>query len=251
MAGAPEHEGAEPKQRVSPVAIAASLAGMVVLAILVFTVDPLRSAVGDAISGDTAQLREDLRGLGAGGVAIVLALAVIHSVIFYPTEILNLAAGFVYGFWWALPLMTFAWVTNGIICHQIGRYAARPLLFRILQRDRFERFERAVDRGGVTLLIALRLIPIVPYSLFSYVLGSVGIPLWTFVWTSLVGYLPITIVFVLLGSRLEEISPTDPAIWIGTAVVIALLLLSRWALPKLGEERDEEETRAEADAEAH
>ena len=107
------------------------------------------------------------------------------------------------------------------------------MLFRILRRDRFERFERAVERGGITLLIALRLIPIVPYSLFSYVLGSVRIPLWTFVWTSIIGYLPITIVFVLLGSRLEEISPTDPVIWGGAVVVIGLLLLSRWALPKL------------------
>ena len=137
-----------------------------------------------------------------------------------------------------MPLMTVAWVINGIICHQIGRYAARPLLFRILHQDRFERFERAVERGGITLLIALRLIPIVPYSLFSYVLGSVGIPLWTFVWTSLVGYLPITIVFVLLGSRLEEISPTDPVIWGGAVVVIGLLLISRWALPKLGADED-------------
>ena len=194
-----------------------TLAGIVVVALLALTVDPLRDAVGDAISGDTEQLREDLRGLGAGGVAIVLALAVIHSVIFYPTEILNLAAGFVYGFWWAMPLMTVAWIINGIICHQIGRYAARPLLFRILHRSDSSGSSAPSTRGGVTLLIALRLIPIVPYSLFSYVLGSVGIPLWTFVWTSFVGYLPITIVFVLLGSRLEEISPTDPVIWGGTS----------------------------------
>ena len=74
------------------------------------------------------------------------------------------------------------------------------------------------------------------------VLGSVGVPLWTVIGTSFVGYLPITIVFVLLGSRLEEISPTDPVIWIGAAVVISLLLISRWALPRLAEERDTEAT---------
>ncbi len=213
---------------------------MFAIGILVVLVEPLRDALGDAVSGDTEALRNDLRGLGAGGVAIVLALAVVHSVVFYPTEILNASAGFVYGFWWAMPLMMFAWMINGIICHQIGVYAARPLLMRLLNRERFERYERAVARGGVTLLIALRLIPIVPYSLFSYVLGSVGVPLWTFIWTSFVGYLPITIVFVLLGSRLEEISLTDPVIWIGTVVVIGLLLLSRWALPRLADERDDE-----------
>ena len=240
MPDAPDTHRDEADRAHSRPAIFVSIGVVIAIGILVLTVEPLRDAVGDAVSGDTEALREDLRALGAGGVAIVLALAVVHSVVFYPTEILNASAGFVYGFWWAMPLMMFAWMVNGVICHQIGVYAARPLLMRLLNRERFERYERAVARGGVTLLIALRLIPIVPFSLFSYVLGSVGVPLWTFLWTSFVGYLPITIVFVLLGSRLEEISLTDPVIWIGTAVVIGLLLLSRWALPRLAEERDEE-----------
>jgi uncharacterized membrane protein YdjX (TVP38/TMEM64 family) len=237
---APDTDRDEAERARSRPAIFVSIGVVIAIGILVLTVEPLRDAVGAAVSGDTEALREDLRALGAGGVAIVLALAVVHSVVFYPTEILNASAGFVYGFWWAMPLMMLAWMINGVICHQIGVYAARPLLMRLLNRERFERYERAVARGGVTLLIALRLIPIVPFSLFSYVLGSVGVPLWTFLWTSFVGYLPITIIFVLLGSRLEEISITDPVIWIGTVVVIGLLLLSRWALPRLAEERDEE-----------
>lgn len=240
MSDPSENERDDPGRGPSRRALALSVAAMVAVVVLAFTVQPLRDAASDALSGNTGALRHDLRGLGAGGVAIVFALAVLHSVLFYPTEILNTSAGFVYGFWWALPLMMAAWMVNGIICHQVGAYAARPLLLRLLHRERFERYERAVARGGVTLMIALRLIPIVPFSLLSYVLGSVGVPLWTFVWTTLVGYLPLTVVFILLGSRLEEISATDPVIWGGALVVIGLLLLSRWALPRLAEERKDE-----------
>ena len=48
------------------------LGGIVLLAILVLAIEPLRAGIGDAISGDTADLREDLRGLGFGGVVITL-----------------------------------------------------------------------------------------------------------------------------------------------------------------------------------
>lgn len=219
----------------------ASLAVVVALLALALAVGPVRDAVGSAISGDTEALREELRDLGAGGVAIVLALALIHSVIFYPAEILNAAAGFVYGFWPAMALMMGGWIVNGIICHQVGRYAARPGLLRLLGRERFERYEAAVGRGGATLLIGMRLVPIVPFSLFSYVAGSARVPLGTFVWTTAIGYIPITAIFVLLGSRLEELSPTDPVIWGGAAALILLLLVTRTVMRMLGVDDEDED----------
>lgn len=194
------------------------------------------------IRGDTEALRTDLLDLGASGVLIVLALAVVDAVIVYPAEILNTAAGFVYGFWLAMPLMMAAWMINGIICHQVVNYAARPLLLRMLHR---ERFERAVARGGVTLLIALRLIPIIPFSLVSYVLGSAGVPLRTFIWTTAVGYLPLTALFVILGSRLQDISAEDPVIWGGAIVLIVLLLVTGRVLPLLGIDQDEQAAASE------
>jgi uncharacterized membrane protein YdjX (TVP38/TMEM64 family) len=237
VAGTSESVGVEPEERASPVAIAASIAAAVVVTVLVLTIDPLRNAVSDAAHGDTESLRADLLDLDAAGVLIVLALAIVHAAVVYPTEILNTAAGFVYGFWLAMPLMMVAWMINGIICHQVGYYAARPLLLKLLRKDRFERYERAVARGGVTLLIALRLVPIIPFSLVSYVLGSARVPLRTFIWTTAVGYLPLTALFVILGSRLQDISAEDPVIWGGAIVLIILLLITRKTLPMLADEK--------------
>ena len=46
--------------------------------------------------------------------------------------------------------------------------------------------------------------------------------------TTAVGYLPITAIFVYLGSQLEELSPTDPLVLAATAAVLALLLAVRF-----------------------
>jgi len=216
--------------RPSRAAVVASIAGLLSIVLVVLLVEPLRTAVGDAITGDTESLREDLRGLGAGGVALVLAIAIAHSVIFYPAEILNAASGFIYGFWVALPLMMLAWLLNGLICFFVGRHAARPALLRLLGKERFLRYEGTVERGGATLLLAMRLVPIVPFSMFSYVAGSADVPVFRFVWTTVVGFIPITALFIYLGSRLEELTVTDPFLWVGALALVAMLLITRRVL---------------------
>ena len=204
-----------------------TLAGVAVLALIVFAVEPLRSGVGDAVSGDTSSLREDLRDLGFVGALIVYALGLVHAFVWYPAEILDAAAGYVFDFWVALPLVMSAWILNAFVAYWVGKHAARPLLFRAFSQERFERYERAVQRGGVTLLLAMRLVPIVPFSLFSYVAGAARVPQWTFFWTTAIGYIPITAVFIYLGSQLEELSLEDPVLWLGVLVILALFLLTR------------------------
>jgi uncharacterized membrane protein YdjX (TVP38/TMEM64 family) len=220
-------DGNEDRAR-PPVAAALALVAALLVAVgLTLLIDPLRQAAIDAINGDTGEVRSDLRGFGAGGVALVLGLAVVHSVILYPTEILNLAAGYVYGFWAALPLMMFGWLLNGWLCWAVGRSAARPLLARAFGAERLDAYERGVERGGVTLLLATRIIPIIPFSLFSYAAGSARVPFGRFTWTTLVGYLPLTALTVYFGSRLEDFSPTDPVLLGGFAGLVILILLAR------------------------
>jgi uncharacterized membrane protein YdjX (TVP38/TMEM64 family) len=218
-----------------------TLVGIALLAALVLAVNPLRDGVGDAISGDTASLRSDLRGLGVPGALIALALALVHSVLWYPAEILDAAVGYVYDFWVAVPLLMAGWVLNGVVCWAIGHYAARPFLVRWIGDERFFKYERAVRRGGVTLLLGMRLIPVIPFSLFSYAAGSARVPLGRFVWTTAVGYLPITAVFAYLGSQLEELSLEDPVLWAGAALLIALLLLTRRVVRSIGSDEAPEE----------
>ena len=204
-----------------------ALVGLAFVAILILTVEPLRTGIGNAVQGDTESLRAEIRDLHFGGVLIVLALALLHTVVWYPAEILDAAAGFVYGFWVALPLVMAGWLINGVVAYWAGSHVARPVLYRVVDNARFDRLERAVERGGVTLLLGMRLVPIIPFSLFSIAAGAARVPMPTFLWTTAVGYLPLTAVFVYLGSELEELSPTDPIIWASAAVLIALLFVTR------------------------
>jgi len=211
------------KNRLPLTEIAVTLAGIGLLAALAFAIDPLHEAVKAALQGDNAEVREQIDRLGAAGPLLILALTLLHAVVFYPAEIVDAAAGFAFGFFPALLLMTVGWVLSGLICWAVGHRVARPLLDRWFGAERFERAERAIERGGPTLLLAMRLIPILPFSIVSYAAGAARVPAWRFVWTTAVGYLPITAISVYFGTRLEGLSLTDPLV-LGSALALLALL---------------------------
>jgi uncharacterized membrane protein YdjX (TVP38/TMEM64 family) len=216
--------------RPSLAAVSITLGGLALIAALVLAVPELREAASAAIRGDTAEVRAELDSLGLAGPLLILLLTLLHAVVFFPAEIVDAAAGFVYGFFPALALTTAGWVLSGLLCWAVGRSLARPLLDRWLGAERFERTEAMIERGGVTLLLAVRLIPILPFSLVSYAAGAARVPAWRFVWTTAVGYLPITALAVYFGTRLEGLSLTDPLVLATAAALIALLLAGHWAV---------------------
>jgi uncharacterized membrane protein YdjX (TVP38/TMEM64 family) len=214
--------------------IAITVLGVLLLGLLVLLVDPLREATVAAVQGDNAEVRHQIDRLGAAGPLLIFALTVLHTVIFYPAEIVDAAAGYAYGFAPALVLMMAGWIVSGLLCWAIGHRVARPLLDRWFGAERFEGIEAAIERGGASLLLAMRLIPILPFSIVSYAAGAARVPVWRFTWTTAVGYLPITAIAVYLGSRLEGLSLTDPLVFGTAAALLALLAAGHLAIRRQG-----------------
>lgn len=218
--------------------IGITVAGCLLLAGLVLAIPALRHASIAAIHGETSEVRRQINSLGAGGPLIIIGLGVMHSVIPYPAEIVNAAAGFAYGFFGGLGIVVIGWMISAVVCYWFGTGVARPLLDRWFGAARFARYERMVERGGITLLIALRLLPIVPFSLISAAMGAARVPFPRYCWTTAVGFLPITALAVYFGTRLEGISFTDPAV-IGAVVgVLVLLLAANWIIRRSGATAD-------------
>jgi uncharacterized membrane protein YdjX (TVP38/TMEM64 family) len=192
-------------------------------AALVALVPDLRHAVSLALHGDLAGLHHHFRALGSSGVALLVALMLVHAVIFFPTELITATAGLVYGFLPGLALVTGGWLASALLAYLLGRTVGKPLAHLVFGARRFLALERAVERGGIPLLLTLRLLPLVPFSLTGYVAGAAHVRVWRFGWTTLVGYLPLTALVAYLGSRSESFSLTDPRLWIGIVLLLVLL----------------------------
>lgn len=204
-----------------------TVVGAVVCVALVLSVPALRDATGNALSGDTEALRSELRDTGTWGVVVLVAVILSHAVVFYPSEIVNAAAGVAYGFLGAAVIVVPAWLCANLGAYYVGRHAGRPALRRLAGADRMDRAERVIARGGVPALLISRLIPIVPMSLVGYVAGATRVPLVPFAWTTVLGTLPLTLAACALGARLDELSLTDPVLYLLTLPFVALALAAR------------------------
>jgi uncharacterized membrane protein YdjX (TVP38/TMEM64 family) len=232
--------GGRRRPRLPLTEIGVTAVGIAALALLVVAVPPLREAIVAAVHGDTGEVRNQIDKLGIGGPLLIVALALLHAVVIYPAEIVNAAAGFAYGFFPALAIVTVAWMLSALLCYAFGSRVTRPLLDRWFGAERFERFELMIERGGVTLLLALRLIPIVPFSLVCYAAGAAHVPLRRYVWTTLVGYLPVTVLAVYFGTRLEGLKLTDPLVFGTAAALLVLVLAGNWIVRRQAKTEDGE-----------
>ena len=207
--------------------LVAGIATIVLGLAVIAAVPELRHCVSLVANGQFTALRAYVQSLGAGGVALLLGLMVLHAIIFYPSEIVTTTAGYVYGFWPGLALAVGGWYVSALLSYALGRTVGGPVLRRVLGR-RFEWLTTTMERGGTSLLLSSRLIPIVPFALVGYAAGATRIGLWRFSWTTVVGYLPLTTAVVYLGSHARTLSTTDPLLWIAVAVLIGLLVGERF-----------------------
>ena len=217
---------APPPTRTRATRAAAAVALVVAVVALALFVAPVHHALGHAAHGDTGALKAQLRGAGLGGVVLLYALMLAHVVLPFPAEVTNLVAGFTYGIPLAMAICLSGWVLSAMGTYAVGRFAGRPVVERLTGAARLRHAEELIERAGWPLLVAVRLLPIVPYSPVGYVAGATRVPFPRFLWTTAVGSIPLVAIMVALGSRLEHPSLTDPLIWALVTPFVLLVVLA-------------------------
>jgi phospholipase D1/2 len=113
----------------------------------------------------------------------------------------------------------------------IGRFVMKRASVRVL---------RAVQGAGLEGIIALRVLPILPFTLVNLSAGALGVPYRTFFAGTVVGMSPGILAVTLLGDRalavLKDPSPTSIALLFGAA---ALLVAVATGLRRLARRRQE------------
>ncbi|MEA2442419.1 MAG: hypothetical protein QOH76_3843 [Thermoleophilaceae bacterium] len=199
--------------------------GTVALVVLLAAAtDTGRHVVDATFSGDSRELRRALLDLGVGSVLVLLIVALSHAIVPFPTELVTGAAGFVYGFWLAVPLLLACWLASALLAYWLAERFGRPLARRLVGARRLERAEELMERGGAATLLSLRLVPLIPYNAICYAAGITRVPLGRYAWTTVVGITPLTVLVAYLGSRLESPDFGDWRVWLLIAAFVAIVV---------------------------
>jgi uncharacterized membrane protein YdjX (TVP38/TMEM64 family) len=117
---------------------------------------------------------------------------------------LTLVTAWLFGFWRAMILVSFASTTGATLAFLLSRFLFRDALQRRFG-DRLQKFNQALADEGAFYLFTLRLIPAVPFFVINAVMGLTPLKTWTFWWVSQLGMLPGTAVYVAAGASVPSL----------------------------------------------
>lgn len=208
------------------------MSGRTALIVLFLVVGGLTLA-GTGLLPRPEEFREDVESWGLVGVLGVAGLAIAHAVISFPSEILNIAAGYAYGFGPAFPLMMVSWTLSCLLAYWLAYKFGERIATRLVEPGALERLRTWALDAPIPILLAVRAIPIVPLNLVSYAAGLARMPLWRFTWTTVVGLMPQFALPIYAGSQAREVELTDPTIWGATLAWLALIVVGWWVYRRL------------------
>lgn len=167
----------------------------------------------------------------AAGAAVFVVVGAAMTALGLPRAVHAFAAGTVFGigggFAWAMlgqvlgcGLVFFA--ARGVA----GDWARRHLKARL--RGRLLRLDRAIVAQPFTATLTLRLLPVGNNTAVNLLAGVAGVAAWPFLSASAIGYVPQTLIFVLLGSGLQVGRGVQLGLGLGLFVVSAGLGVLMW-----------------------
>jgi uncharacterized membrane protein YdjX (TVP38/TMEM64 family) len=139
---------------------------------------------------------------------------------FIPGHVVLIAAGYVYGFGLGLLFNISFTVAASQLAYLFARWAGRPLVYRLADRETVDYWERVANQKGVLFFTIAFLLPIFPSDAMNFVAGLSGIDSRRFLVANFLGRLPSAVMLTLIGAYGLEFSNS---IW--GLIILAFVLL--------------------------
>jgi uncharacterized membrane protein YdjX (TVP38/TMEM64 family) len=161
------------------------------------------SPLGEYLSlAHLGTLEEKLAGFHQWAPVVFLLGGALAISLGSPRSIFSILGGMFFGFWQGTLLTLGAALLGSITIFLLTRWLGRPL-FKQRVNKYLAMVEAHVTTNGFLIVVLLRQLPLTCI-LVNVLIGLTTIPMRTFLWGSVVGLLPETVIFTLFGSSVQE-----------------------------------------------
>lgn len=173
-------------------------------------------------------------GAGVTDAAWFILVGALACALGLPRQIVAFAGGYAWGLWAGIALALLAQIIGAALDFFWSRIIARAWVQARLG-GRVQKLDRMLSHRPFAATVALRFMPIGNNLLLNLLAGVSAVPAAGFLAGSLLGFVPQTVIFALLGSgsrvaRGAEIA-LGAALFVVSAVIGAILLHRRSATP--------------------
>lgn len=148
----------------------------------------------------TEDIRNWVAGFGSLAPLIYVAVYTVRPVLFFPTLLLNLSAGVLFGPFWGVLLVLTGGLGCASFCYLMGRFGGGQWLLNNFGGSWGERLKAyLLGKDSFTKMLWLRTVPIFPYDPVSIISGSVGLDYKIYAAATILGMLPGAIAYNFLA----------------------------------------------------
>lgn len=201
------------------------IAFIVLIAAIVYALWPSLSRISEPNGKEL--VIESIRNEGALGMLMLLGLQFLQIVVvFIPGEVVQVAAGILYGPWLGAAVILLGCVISSAVIYQLVHRLGAPFVRDMVSKDHLEKFYSFERSGKLNIVVfILFLIPAMPKDVFTYLVPLTDMRMRTFLILSTVGRVPGVVVSTYAAAGLAEGQITTSLIIFGVAAAIALVCM--------------------------
>lgn len=169
---------------------------------------------------DPAELRDDIAAAGTAAPVLFVLLYAVATLAPLPKNVLAAGAGLLFGLATGVIVVLLGALLGALAAFGLGRLLGRDAVERITGA-RVARVDALLRRRGILAVIAVRLIPVLPFTAINYTAGLTAIRTRDYLLGTTLGIIPGTIAYVALGAY-----GTSPGSWPFLTAVIVLIILT-------------------------
>ncbi len=165
---------------------------------------------------------------GFWGPLVYIGLYAVRPLILFPSTVLTLAGGFVYGPVLGVLYTVIASNISSTIAYFVGRYFGEGLLKEGDGDNLIQRYAARMRANSFETVMVMRFI-FLPYDAVSYLAGFLKIEYWPFILATALGSVPGTMAFIGFGASIEKFDGSLPQlnpVTLGFSVAIFLVSIA-------------------------
>lgn len=182
---------------------------------------------------DPRTVKKEVLQWGAWGPIAYVLLYTVGPSFLVPGAVMTLAGGLAFG-----ALRGALWSVVGanlgaLVAFAAGRFLGKEFVERTIG-NRFHKMLGRMARNGFYITLYLRIVPVIPYNAFNLLAGASPIAFRDYFWASVIGMIPGTVLFAVLGDALWH--PASPRFFVALGLIMLCFgggeLYRRWkAIP--------------------
>lgn len=171
------------------------------------------------------------------GPSAYVILYAIRPLILFPSTLLTLAGGFVFGPILGVVYTIIASNLSSTVAYFVGRYFGEGLLKEGEGEGLIQRYANRMRNNSFETVLVMRFI-FLPYDAVSYLAGFLRIKYWPFILATALGSIPGTVAFIGFGASIENFDGSLPRLNPVTLGFSVVIFIASIALARIFKKRE-------------